>query len=90
MINHVRFFKKTWLLTFIGEKLTNLQIQISASSVVPDDEAVILKEFKRALEIKGINKSLKSAGVKPGDTIITGSMEWTWTNDEGCSTWGNV
>lgn len=33
---------------FIGDKLTNLQVRISASSVVPDDEEIILEEFKRA------------------------------------------
>ena len=35
---------------YIGEKLTNLQIRISASSVVPDSEEIILEEFKRAFD----------------------------------------
>ncbi|MCX6168035.1 MAG: competence/damage-inducible protein A [Ignavibacteriales bacterium] len=34
---------------FIGEKLTNSQINVSASSVVPDDEEIIINEFKRTL-----------------------------------------
>jgi GTPase len=41
-----------------------------------------LREFNEALEKKGINKNLKDSGVKSGDTIITGKMEWTWTSDE--------
>ncbi len=49
-----------------------------------------LKEFNDTLERKGINKSLKLAGVKSGDTVITGNLEWTWTNDEDRSFRGNV
>jgi len=49
-----------------------------------------LQVFNDALESKGINKSLKSAGVKPGDTVITGRMEWTWTNDENSSSRGHI
>ena len=44
----------------------------------PDD----LKEFNDRLEKLGINKALKSAGVKSGDSVVTGNMEWTWYSDE--------
>lgn len=54
------------------------------------DDPSDLKEFNDALESKGINKSLKAAGVKSGDTVITGKMEWTWTNDEDRSSRGYV
>ncbi len=49
-----------------------------------------LQEFNAALESKGVNKSLKAAGVKSGDTVITGKMEWTWTNDEDRSSRGHI
>jgi GTP-binding protein len=49
-----------------------------------------LREFNEALEKKGFNKSLKDSGVKSGDTVITGRMEWTWTNDEDRRTRGNI
>jgi GTP-binding protein len=54
------------------------------------DDPSDLKEFNDALESKGINKSLKAAGVKSGDTVITGKMEWTWTNDEDRSSRGHI
>jgi GTPase len=41
-----------------------------------------LEEFNRNLDKFGINKMLKSSGVKNGDTIITGKMEWEWYDDE--------
>jgi GTP-binding protein len=41
-----------------------------------------LKEFNQALDKLGANKTLKTAGAKSGDTVITGSMEWTWYDDE--------
>jgi GTP-binding protein len=44
----------------------------------PDD----LQEFNQTLERLGINKTLKSAGAKSGDTVKTGNMEWTWFDDE--------
>ncbi len=44
----------------------------------PDD----VEQFNRELEKLGINKLLKLSGVKNGDTIITGSMEWEWQDDE--------
>ncbi len=44
----------------------------------PDD----LAEFNQNLEKLGINKALKSAGVKPGDTVITGNTEWEWYDEE--------
>jgi GTPase len=49
-----------------------------------------LREFNNALEHKGNNKSLKAAGVKSGDTVITGKMEWIWTNDEDRGSGRNV
>jgi GTPase len=44
----------------------------------PDD----LQEFNQALARLGINKTLKSAGAKSGDTVKTGNMEWTWFDDD--------
>jgi GTP-binding protein len=41
-----------------------------------------LKELNDALDKLGINKTLKSAGAKSGDTVITGNMEWTWTDED--------
>jgi GTP-binding protein len=41
-----------------------------------------VEEFNDRLEKLGINGALKSAGVKSGDTVITGNMEWTWYSDE--------
>ena len=42
----------------------------------PDD----LEKFNQAIEQLGVNKTLRSAGAKSGDTVITGNMEWTWFN----------
>jgi GTPase len=47
----------------------------------PDD----LEEFNQLLERLGINKTLKSAGAKSGDTVKTGGMEWTWYDDSKTS-----
>jgi GTP-binding protein len=41
-----------------------------------------LQEFNQLLERLGINKTLKSAGAKSGDTVKTGGIEWTWFEDE--------
>ncbi len=41
-----------------------------------------LEEFNRTLERLGINRMLKSAGAKSGATVITGNMEWEWSDDE--------
>jgi len=41
-----------------------------------------LQELNEAMEKLGVNKTLRSAGAKSGDTVITGKMEWTWTDDE--------
>ncbi len=41
-----------------------------------------LKIFNEGLEKLGINKLLKSAGARSGDTVITGKMEWVWYDDE--------
>lgn len=40
-----------------------------------------LEQFNRNLEKLGINKLLKSSGVKNGDIIITGKMEWEWYDE---------
>lgn len=54
---------------FIGEKLTNLQIRISASSVVPDDEEIILEEFKRAFDANDL--VLVTGGLGPTHDDVT-------------------
>jgi GTP-binding protein len=41
-----------------------------------------LEAFNQNLDKLGINKMLKSSGVKNGDTIIAGKMEWEWHDDE--------
>ncbi len=40
-----------------------------------------LEEFNQALEKMGVNKTLKEAGAKSGDTVKIGDMEWTWFDD---------
>lgn len=54
---------------FIGEKLTNLQIQITASSVVPDNEKTILKEFERAFNANDL--ILVTGGLGPTHDDVT-------------------
>ena len=49
-----------------------------------------LQEFNDALEKLGINQALKGSGVKSGDTILTGKLEWTWINDEDRRHGGHV
>jgi GTPase len=46
------------------------------------DDPEDLAEFNRTLEKMGINRLLKSAGAKSGATVITGNMEWEWSDDE--------
>jgi GTP-binding protein len=41
-----------------------------------------LEQLNGALERMGINKTLKAAGARSGDTVITGNMEWTWIDEE--------
>jgi GTPase len=41
-----------------------------------------LEYFNQQLDRQGINRLLKSSGVKNGDTIITGRMEWIWHDEE--------
>jgi GTP-binding protein len=41
-----------------------------------------LEYFNQQLDKLGVNKLLKTSGVKNGDTIITGKMEWEWYDDE--------
>jgi nicotinamide-nucleotide amidase len=54
---------------FIGEKLTNLQVRISSSSVVPDDEEIILEEFKRAFDANDL--VLVTGGLGPTHDDVT-------------------
>ena len=54
---------------FIGEKLTNLQVRISASSVVPDDEEIILEEFKRAFDANDL--IIVTGGLGPTHDDVT-------------------
>ena len=46
------------------------------------DDRQDLEQFNRTLEKMGINRLLKSAGAKSGATVITGNMEWEWSDDE--------
>jgi GTP-binding protein len=46
------------------------------------DDPQDVAEFNLALEKMGINKVLKSAGAKSGATVVTGNMEWEWSDDE--------
>jgi GTPase len=39
-------------------------------------------EFYRQLDRLGINELLEAAGVKSGDTIVTGNKEWKWYTHE--------
>jgi GTPase len=52
----------------------------------PDD----LNELNQGLEKLGVNKMLKQAGARSGDTVKTGNMEWTWFDDEDRDTGRNV
>ena len=54
---------------YIGEKLSGLQIQIGASSVVPDSEEIIMQEFKRAFEISDL--VLVTGGLGPTHDDVT-------------------
>ncbi|PIN07504.1 hypothetical protein CDL12_19923 [Handroanthus impetiginosus] len=36
------------------------------------------RRFQHVLEACGVNKSLMKLGVKEGDTVIVGEMEWVW------------
>jgi GTPase len=38
--------------------------------------------FYRRIEELGVNRSIREAGAKSGDTIITGNMEWEWFDEE--------
>lgn len=54
---------------FIGEKLTNSQIRVSASSVVPDDEEIILNEFKRTFDSNDV--VIVTGGLGPTHDDVT-------------------
>ena len=54
---------------FIGERLTQLQIKISRTSVVPDDETEILKEFKKAFDSNDV--VLVTGGLGPTHDDVT-------------------
>jgi GTPase len=45
------------------------------------DDPSDLEKFNQAIEQLGVNKTLKSAGAKSGDTVMTGNMEWKWYNE---------
>jgi Obg family GTPase CgtA-like protein len=38
----------------------------------------IMTELKRKFERLGANKALAKAGIKPGDKVRCGSLEWEW------------
>jgi GTP-binding protein len=46
------------------------------------DDPQDLARFNEQLEKLGVNHTLKSAGVKSGNTIVTGNMEWEWYDEE--------
>ena len=46
------------------------------------DDPQDLERFNQELDKIGVNKLLKASGVKNGDTIITGKLEWEWHDDE--------
>jgi GTPase len=50
------------------------------------DDPEELEKFNRELDKMGINKLIRSSGVKNGDTIIVGKTEWEWQDDEHRST----
>ncbi|MCL4551306.1 MAG: competence/damage-inducible protein A [Bacteroidetes bacterium] len=54
---------------YIGERLTDLQIKISGSSVVPDSEEIIMKEFNRALSSNDV--VLVTGGLGPTHDDVT-------------------
>ena len=54
---------------YIGERLTDLQIKISGSSVVPDSEEIIMKEFNKALSSNDV--VLVTGGLGPTHDDIT-------------------
>ena len=35
-------------------------------------------QFKEQLTRLGVNKALEKAGVKPGDRVRCGNLEWEW------------
>ncbi|GAB2261685.1 hypothetical protein Droror1_Dr00002682 [Drosera rotundifolia] len=43
------------------------------------------RRFQFVLEACGVNKSLISSGVKEGDTVIVGEMEWIWSDSQDTS-----
>jgi GTP-binding protein len=45
-----------------------------------DPEDVV--EFNKSLEKMGINRLLRAAGAKSGAAVVTGNMEWEWSDDE--------
>jgi GTPase len=45
-------------------------------------DPVDTEAFYKRIEDLGIYQSIKSAGAKSGDTMITGNIEWEWYEDE--------
>lgn len=54
---------------YMGQRLTDLQIKINGSSVVPDSEEVILKEFNRAMSSNDV--VLVTGGLGPTHDDVT-------------------
>ena len=38
----------------------------------------VLRQLKGQLARAGVNKALEKVGVKPGDTVRCGQLEWRW------------
>jgi len=41
--------------------------------------AEITLELKKRFKRLGVDKALEKAGIKPGDKVRCGSLEWEWT-----------
>lgn len=41
-----------------------------------------MKRFQHVLKVAGIDGALKAKGVKPGDTVVIGSTEFEWSDDQ--------
>ncbi len=65
---------------FIGEKLTNLQVRITSTSVVPDDEKIIMEEFKRAFTANDL--VIVTGGLGPTHDDVTRKCVVQFFNSE--------
>ncbi|GFR45678.1 hypothetical protein Agub_g7092 [Astrephomene gubernaculifera] len=41
-----------------------------------------VRRFQRVLEVSGINGALRAKGVRQGDTVVIGDMEFSWSDDK--------